>query len=96
MVSSPTRLPRTLRISPRGIPVPKSAIMSSQRRALSSRWEDQFNLSLDPETAREFHDETLPQEGREKSTLLFDVRSAFLLHEDYGRCPSVCARKGCH
>jgi phosphomethylpyrimidine synthase len=27
------------------------------------RWEDQFNLSLDPATAREFHDETLPQEG---------------------------------
>src|SRR5437763_4461743 len=25
--------------------------------------QDQFNLSLDPETAREFHDETLPQEG---------------------------------
>ena len=25
------------------------------------RWEDQFNLSLDPETAKEFHDETLPQ-----------------------------------
>lgn len=27
------------------------------------RWEDQFNLGLDPETAREFHDATLPQEG---------------------------------
>jgi len=27
------------------------------------RWEDQFNLGLDPATAREFHDETLPQEG---------------------------------
>jgi len=27
------------------------------------RWEDQFNLSLDPERAREFHDETLPAEG---------------------------------
>jgi len=27
------------------------------------RWEDQFNLSLDPETARAFHDETLPAEG---------------------------------
>jgi phosphomethylpyrimidine synthase len=27
------------------------------------RWEDQFNLSLDPETAKEFHDETLPTEG---------------------------------
>ncbi|MBX0291570.1 phosphomethylpyrimidine synthase ThiC [Hymenobacter sp. HSC-4F20] len=27
------------------------------------RWEDQFNLSLDPDTAREYHDETLPAEG---------------------------------
>jgi phosphomethylpyrimidine synthase len=27
------------------------------------RWEDQFNLSLDPETALAFHDETLPMEG---------------------------------
>jgi len=27
------------------------------------RWEDQFNLSLDPDTAREFHDETLPAQG---------------------------------
>jgi len=27
------------------------------------RWEDQFNLGLDPERAREYHDETLPQEG---------------------------------
>jgi phosphomethylpyrimidine synthase len=27
------------------------------------RWNDQFNLSLDPDTAREFHDETLPKES---------------------------------
>ncbi|MEW6133042.1 MAG: phosphomethylpyrimidine synthase ThiC [Pseudomonadota bacterium] len=27
------------------------------------RWEDQFNLGLDPDRAREFHDETLPQHG---------------------------------
>ncbi|WP_299089344.1 phosphomethylpyrimidine synthase ThiC [uncultured Metabacillus sp.] len=27
------------------------------------RWHDQFNLSLDPERAREYHDETLPAEG---------------------------------
>jgi phosphomethylpyrimidine synthase len=27
------------------------------------RWEDQFNLALDPERARSFHDETLPGEG---------------------------------
>ncbi|MCV4940112.1 phosphomethylpyrimidine synthase ThiC, partial [Escherichia coli] len=27
------------------------------------RWEDQFNLALDPAVAREYHDETLPAEG---------------------------------
>ena len=27
------------------------------------RWEDQFNLSLDPDTARAFHDETLPKQS---------------------------------
>ena len=27
------------------------------------RWQDQFNLSLDPETAKDFHDETLPADG---------------------------------
>ena len=31
------------------------------------RWEDQFNLSLDPETAKAFHDETLPQEAAKTS-----------------------------
>ena len=33
------------------------------RARFDFRWEDQFNLSLDPEVAREYHDETLPQEG---------------------------------
>ena len=27
------------------------------------RWEDQFNLSLDPDTARAYHDETLPSDN---------------------------------
>ena len=31
------------------------------------RWEDQFNLGLDPENAREFHDQTLPQEGAKQA-----------------------------
>ena len=31
------------------------------------RWHDQFNLSLDPERAREYHDETLPAEGAKKA-----------------------------
>ncbi len=33
------------------------------RARFEFRWEDQFNLAVDPQTAREFHDETLPQEG---------------------------------
>ena len=32
------------------------------RARFAFRWEDQFNLSLDPETARKYHDATLPQE----------------------------------
>ena len=33
------------------------------RARFEFRWEDQFNLSLDPQTARAYHDETLPAEG---------------------------------
>jgi phosphomethylpyrimidine synthase len=33
------------------------------RARFEFRWEDQFNLSLDPDTARSFHDETLPKEA---------------------------------
>ena len=33
------------------------------RARFEFRWKDQFHLSLDPETAKEFHDETLPAEG---------------------------------
>jgi phosphomethylpyrimidine synthase len=33
------------------------------RARFEFRWVDQFNLSLDPETAREYHDETLPKEA---------------------------------
>ncbi len=33
------------------------------RARFAFRWEDQFNLSLDPDTARSFHDETLPKES---------------------------------
>ena len=40
----------------------------ARRRAVSRarfefRWRDQFNLSLDPETAEQYHDQTLPAEG---------------------------------
>ncbi|MDF3010256.1 MAG: phosphomethylpyrimidine synthase ThiC, partial [Burkholderiales bacterium] len=33
------------------------------RARFEFRWTDQFNLGLDPDTAKEFHDETLPQDG---------------------------------
>jgi phosphomethylpyrimidine synthase len=33
------------------------------RARFEFRWEDQFNLGIDPETAREYHDETLPKEA---------------------------------
>ncbi|MEZ5670917.1 MAG: phosphomethylpyrimidine synthase ThiC [Thiotrichaceae bacterium] len=32
------------------------------------RWEDQFNLALDPERAREFHDATLPKHAAKSSS----------------------------
>ena len=33
------------------------------RARFDFRWQDQFNLSLDPDTAEEYHDQTLPAEG---------------------------------
>ena len=39
------------------------------------RWEDQFNLALDPDTARAYHDETLPGRAGEDRPLLLDVRA---------------------
>jgi phosphomethylpyrimidine synthase len=33
------------------------------RARFEFRWQDQFNLALDPDTARSFHDETLPKEA---------------------------------
>ena len=39
----------------------RDEVMSKAR--FEFRWYDQFNLSLDPDTARAYHDETLPAEG---------------------------------
>jgi phosphomethylpyrimidine synthase len=33
------------------------------RARFDFRWDDQFNLSLDPDTARKYHDETLPKDA---------------------------------
>jgi phosphomethylpyrimidine synthase len=45
----------------KGHPASRRRDDALSRARFAFRWEDQFNLSLDPETARRYHDETLPQ-----------------------------------
>ncbi|RMC37610.1 phosphomethylpyrimidine synthase ThiC [Paracoccus alkanivorans] len=47
----------------KGHPASKLRDDALSRARFEFRWEDQFNLSLDPDTAREFHDQTLPKEA---------------------------------
>ncbi len=46
------------------------------------RWEDQFKLALDPETARAYHDENLPDDDAKKGALLLHVRAGLLRVSD--------------
>ena len=47
----------------KGHPAAKLHDDAISRARFEFRWEDQFNLGLDPDTARAFHDETLPKEA---------------------------------
>jgi phosphomethylpyrimidine synthase len=47
----------------KGHPAAKLRDDAVSRARFEFRWEDQFNLSLDPDTARSFHDQTLPKEA---------------------------------
>ncbi len=47
----------------KGHPAAKVRDDALSRARFDFRWEDQFNLSLDPDTARAFHDETLPKDA---------------------------------
>ncbi len=47
----------------KGHPAAQARDDALSRARFEFRWEDQFNLSLDPETARLFHDQTLPKEA---------------------------------
>jgi phosphomethylpyrimidine synthase len=47
----------------KGFPAAQVRDNAVSKARFEFRWEDQFNLGLDPERAREFHDATLPQEG---------------------------------
>ena len=47
----------------KGMPGAQRRDDALSRARFEFRWEDQFNLALDPETARDFHDQTLPKEA---------------------------------
>jgi phosphomethylpyrimidine synthase len=47
----------------KGHPAAKAHDDALSRARFEFRWRDQFNLSLDPDTAEAFHDQTLPAEG---------------------------------
>src|SRR5262249_37492692 len=47
------------------------------RARFEFRWVDQFNLSLDPDTAREFHDETLPKEPHKVAPFVWGCGTKF-------------------
>jgi phosphomethylpyrimidine synthase len=47
----------------KGLPGAQRRDDALSRARFEFRWEDQFNLSLDPDTARDFHDQTLPKEA---------------------------------
>ncbi|MBH37470.1 phosphomethylpyrimidine synthase ThiC [bacterium] len=47
----------------KGHPIAQERDNALSKARFEFRWEDQFNLSLDPETAKAYHDETLPAEG---------------------------------
>jgi len=48
---------------PRAFPPPRSGMAPFPEHGLISAGRDQFNLSLDPDTACAFHDETMPKEA---------------------------------
>jgi len=47
----------------KGMPGAQARDDALSRARFEFRWEDQFNLSLDPDTAKNFHDQTLPKEA---------------------------------
>ena len=61
--SSPTSWPPTPPTSPKGHPGAQIRDNALSKARYEFRWDDQFNLGLDPDKAKSFHDETLPKES---------------------------------
>ncbi|OOR88180.1 phosphomethylpyrimidine synthase ThiC [Moraxella caviae] len=51
----------------KGHPAAQARDNALSKARFEFRWEDQFNLALDPDTAREFHDETLPKQAHKSA-----------------------------
>ena len=55
---------------PRATPGARARDEALSKARFEFRWKDQFDLSLDPDTARDFHDETLPEGAQGRPFLL--------------------------
>jgi phosphomethylpyrimidine synthase len=64
------------------------------RARFEFRWQDQFDLSLDPETARAYHDETLPQEGAKQAHFCSMCGPKFCSMEITQRLRDYAAERG--
>ena len=74
----------------RGHPAAQLRDDALSRARFDFRWEDQFNLGLDPDTAREYPRRD-PAEGRAQGgAFLLDVRAEILLDEDHAGCARLC------
>ena len=78
----------TYKISAHAADVAKGHPMAQQwddalsKARFEFRWEDQFNLALDPDTARDYHDETLPAQGAKVAHFCSMCGPKILRHED--------------
>ena len=64
------------------------------RARFEFRWEDQFNLALDPETAKSFHDETMPKEAHKTAHFCSMCGPEVLLDEDHAGRAGLCGGEG--
>ncbi|MBL8660408.1 MAG: phosphomethylpyrimidine synthase ThiC [Rhodospirillales bacterium] len=64
------------------------------RARFEFRWEDQFNLALDPETARAFHDETMPKEAHKLAHFCSMCGPKFCSMQTSQEVRDVARRKG--
>ncbi len=78
----------------KGHPAARAWDDALSRARFEFRWEDQFNLALDPEKAREYHDETLPAQGAKTAHFCSMCGPRFCSMEITHAVREYAARKG--